>query len=364
MKELPNVLICPQHWGLGHVTRTIPVIRYFIKRGYPVVLASSGAGNDLLKLEFPNLKVYELPDYGITYPFKNMYLNMGLHLIQMHIAIIKEFFVVRKICKKEHIGLIVSDARLGAAQPGIASAIITHHLHFNLHNRFFEWVSDVWMKFFYFRFRQIWIPDIEGEKNLSGDLSHLFKSSKHFFIGVLSRFQVLDLQVKYKYAFILSGPEPQRSHFEDILMEQLRSLLPCSCVLVRGTKKGTDLIQRFPYLKDHLEIHELVSGDTLNSLMCSSEQIICRSGYSSLLDLCVLGKSAFLVPTPGQPEQEYLAEELHRKKLFYCKSQDDIELGKDLQAARSYSGYKNVDLGKSLYEVLDERVADLFKYKM
>lgn len=361
MEGLPKVLICPQHWGLGHVTRTIPVVRYFLKKGYSVVLASSGAGNDLLRLEFPELKLYTLPDYGITYPFKNMYLNMGLHLFQMHIAIIREFFAVRKICRQEKIGLIISDARLGAAQAGIPSAIITHHFHFSLHNRFFEWVSDVWMKFFYLRFRQIWIPDIAGDKNLSGDLSHLFKSSKHYFIGILSRFKPMDLPVKYQYAFILSGPEPQRTYFENAILQQLPDILPARCVLVRGTRSAEDPFHKFPNLKDKIEIRDFLSGEALNILMCSSEQIICRSGYSSLLDLCTIGKSAFLIPTPGQPEQEYLAVELQRKKLFHTNTQDAIQLKEDLHKAKDYHGYFGIDLGKPLDVILDERLLALIK---
>lgn len=76
-----NVLIAPQHWGLGHVTRTIPVIRYFIRKGYELVLASSGAGSNLLRKEFPELVVYDVPDYGITYPSRNMFWNMTFQIL-------------------------------------------------------------------------------------------------------------------------------------------------------------------------------------------------------------------------------------------------------------------------------------------
>jgi len=361
MKTLPKVFICPQHWGLGHVTRTIPVIHYFLRKGYPVVLGSSKAGSDLLRLEFPNLKVYELPDYGITYPFKNMYLNMGLHLIQMHVAIVKEFFAVRKICKKEQIGMVVSDARLGAAQPGLPSVIITHHLHFNLHNRFFEWVSDVWMRFFYMRFNQIWVPDIDGDINLSGDLAHLFRSKKHYFIGILSRFKPMQLPVRYDCAFVLSGPEPQRSYLEEELLLQAKELMPSKLALVRGTKSGKSLTKERETYGEHLEIMDFVSGPALNELICSSNQLVCRSGYSSLLDLCIVGRSALLIPTPGQPEQEYLASELKRKGIFYCTSQDELSLKQDLALAKEYPGYQAMDLGKSMEVILDERLAVLLK---
>jgi hypothetical protein len=90
----------------------------------------------------------------------------------MNVAIIKEHFAIKRICKEEHIGLIVTDARLGAAQRNTPSVIIAHHLHFDLGYKIIEWICDTWMKCFYLTFDQLWIPDLEGPENLSGDLSH------------------------------------------------------------------------------------------------------------------------------------------------------------------------------------------------
>lgn len=357
--EKPKVFICPQHWGLGHVTRTIPVVHYFIEKGFPVILGSSGAGSELLKKEFPDLKLYELPDYGIRYPFKNMYVNMGLQLLQMHWAIVKEYFSVRKICKQEKIGLIVSDARLGAAQKKIPSVIITHHLHFPLRNRFFEWVSDVWMRFFYLRFNQIWVPDLEGENNLSGSLSHKFKSSKHYFIGIPSRFKRLECNSGFDYAIILSGPEPQRSQLELILLKQIKELFPAKIILVRGTNRKWQWGENFNNYAEFLTILNLVSGAELNKIMSGSGFIICRSGYTSLLDLSVIGKNALLIPTPGQPEQEYLAEELKRKGIFYSVTQDEIQLKSDLLKASSFNGIDQIQDTLSIDKNLDKLLVSL-----
>lgn len=360
MVEKPKVFICPQHWGLGHVTRTIPVIHYFIGRDYPVVLGSSGLGSELLKKEFPELKIYELPDYGIRYPFKNMYMNMGLQLPQMHWAIIKEYLSVRNICKKEKIGLIVSDARLGAAQRKIPSVIITHHLHFPLGYRFFEWVSDVWMRFFYLRFNQIWVPDLAGNNNLSGSLSHEFKSSKHYFIGIPSRFKKLESHSGFEYAIILSGPEPQRSQLELILLNQMKDLWPAKIILVRGTNEKWQWGEKFKHYGEYLTIRNLVSGAELNKIMSGSGMIICRSGYTSLLDLSVIGKKALLIPTPNQPEQEYLAEELKRKKIFYSVSQDDLRLKDDILTASSYKGIQETQTTVGIEKNIDELLISLF----
>ncbi|MBK6823077.1 MAG: hypothetical protein IPG87_08840 [Saprospiraceae bacterium] len=163
-----KVLIAPQHWGLGHVTRTIPVIRYFLNKNFEVVLASSGAGSDLLRKEFPYLTVFDIPDYGITYPSRNMFWNMTFQIFKLHKAILLEKMAIGKICKEQNIDLLVSDARLGAAQKSIPSVIISHHLHIPLGSRIIEFISDTWMRFFYMQFDQIWVPDFGGPHNLSG----------------------------------------------------------------------------------------------------------------------------------------------------------------------------------------------------
>jgi hypothetical protein len=358
-----GVLICPQHWGLGHVTRTIPVIRYFIDRGYRVVLACSGDGSKLLAMEFPHLKLYNLPDYGMRYPHRSMYLNMLRQIAQMHLAIAREFFAIRRICQAEAIDLVVSDTRLGAAQPGIPSVMIAHHLHFPLGNRFFEWVSDVWLKFFYGRYTQVWIPDIAGEKNLSGELSHGVNIGNRHFIGILSRFVPMPDKEQYDCAFVLSGPEPQRSYLERSFIDQLVALLPAKCILVRGSKSAPPLLIEEHRVQTSLEVRDLVDGRELNAILCSSRQIVCRSGYSTLLDLCIIGKNALLIPTPGQPEQEYLARELLRKGLFHCVDQQDLDLPADLARASAFRGFQGIDLGQPLGERLDQLVGELFKTK-
>ncbi len=350
----PNtVLICPQHWGLGHVTRTIPVIHYFLRKEYKVILASSGAGTDLLRREFPELKVFDLPDYNILYPYKSMVINIALQFIKMNIAIYKEHFAIKKICKDQQVNLLITDARLGASQKSIPSVIIAHHLHFNLGYKLIEWICDTWMKCFYLTFDQLWIPDVEGQDNLSGDLSHLYKSRKKYFIGILSRFKKLNIPEKYDYAIMLSGPEPQRTMLEEIILNQLDTLMPGKIILIRGLENGKDLSIYSERYKSHLEIRNLVLGAELNEIMCASKCIICRSGYSTLLDLTVIRKPALLIPTPGQPEQEYLSDELERKKLFHSVAQDELNLNRDIFLAKGMQGYSKITEELTLDQRLD-----------
>lgn len=348
-----NVLITPQHWGLGHITRSIPVIRYYIDRGHNVYLASSGAGIDLLTKEFPSIECIRLVDYGVKYPSKNMIINMFFYLIHIHKAIVQEYFQIRKICKQKNIELIISDARLGAFHHSIPCAIISHHLHIPVGNFFFEWISDTWMRFFYMRFDELWVPDIDGPGNISGILAQNFKSKHKYFIGAISRFEKISLEKKYDLCIILSGPEPQRTILETKLVAQLRDFSDKKIILVRGI--SDHLLSPYP----NLEILPLAASTTLNHIICESDFVICRSGYTSLLDLYKLSKKALLIPTPGQPEQIYLAEELMRKNMFYQVSQDDLNLNTDLNIAYQYGGYFSPSEKNSLGAILDERTRQI-----
>ena len=101
---------------------------------------------------------------------------------------------------------------------------------------------------------------------------------------------------------ILSGPEPQRSILEKLLV---RKYLKSSekIILIRGTK------EQLSVRTGTIEIHNVLYGEALRNKILNAEKIICRSGYSTLMDLHVLGKKQLLlIPTPGQTEQEYLAE--------------------------------------------------------
>ena len=48
----------------------------------------------------------------------------------------------------------------------------------------------------------------------------------------------------------------------------------------------------------------------------SSEFIISRCGYTTVMEILSLQKKSVLIPTPGQTEQEYLA--LHLSKQNWC----------------------------------------------
>ena len=147
------------------------------------------------------------------------------------------------------------------------------------------------------------------------------KIPKHF-IGIQSRLEQMDLPQDIDLSIILSGPEPQRTILEDRLVEKLKHEIQKKIVIVRGTENQSLKTNNYP----HITVHNLLTTPELNRIICRSKSIICRSGYSSLMDLVSLGKGALLIPTPGQYEQEYLAEILDGKMGFRGVRQDEVDV--------------------------------------
>lgn len=340
-KKNKKVLVAPLNWGLGHATRCIPVIRELKLQGADVVIASDGLALTLLKQEFPELPCLELPSYNIRYASG---LLLPVKILMQVPAIIKAVYLenhaIKKIIKDHHIGLIISDNRYGLYNNTVTTVFITHQL-FIRPAKGFEWTRKIIDKINFYmigKFNYCWIPDMEDRNNLSGSLSH----GRHCpfpteFIGPLSRFsqrnEAENLNIKYDLAIVLSGPEPQRSIFEKIILSQLGTIAG-NILLVRGTaieskevnSKGTLTVV------NHLMANEMEAALRVSSL------VLCRSGYSGIMDLARLGKKAILVPTPGQTEQEYLAGYFMERKIFFSMTQGSLDIKEAMVVSRSYGG--------------------------
>jgi UDP-N-acetylglucosamine:LPS N-acetylglucosamine transferase len=97
-------------------------------------------------------------------------------------------------------------------------------------------------------------------------------------------------------------------------------------LLVRGLPKG-----KVPMKLNHpnVEVCDHLGEQELNQKILQSQYVVCRSGYSTLMDLYILRKSATIIPTPSQSEQEYLAKHLDGKYGFTSIEQEQLNL-KDL----------------------------------
>ncbi len=352
MSYKKKVLVCPLNWGLGHATRDVPIIQKFIDLDFEVIIATDGISYDYLKNEFSTLTFIALPGYKVKYSKRNSQLVKMLLLIPKIIYwTFREYRLLKGIVTNYKIDIVVSDNRFGLQSRNTYNIFITHQLKVKFPKilRSCEFIYRNISKVFINKFDECWIPDFEGKFNLSGELSHLKnKMSNIHFINPLSRFSIQGSENKegIDVLFILSGPEPQRSIFEKIIMEQsFNSNL--KMVLVRGS--NTEMQIKFKG-----KVINVADTSSLNSLILRSDLVICRSGYTSVMDLFTLRKKAVLVPTPGQTEQEYLAQYLYKKGFFYYMTQNEFSLKKSIENAIKYPRIK-----KDMGDLLQQRIIKL-----
>ncbi|HMG82255.1 MAG TPA: glycosyltransferase [Ferruginibacter sp.] len=330
-----RVLVAPLDWGLGHATRCIPIIYELLEQDSTVIIAAAGQTEILLKKEFPGLEFLPLRGYNIQYSRKKGWLPLKLFLqIPSIIAIIyHEHRWLKKIVRKNEIDCVISDNRFGLYHSSIPSIYITHQLLIKTGNDFTEKILQKIHYHFIKKYTQCWVPDLEGDHSLAGALSHPKNIPGNIkYTGPLSRFEKKPFDKKYDLLILISGPEPQRSIFEKLLLAQLQTFNGV-VLLVRGlpTNELIDL-QKNIIVKDHLGANELSEAIQRSTL------VITRSGYTTIMDLVKLQQKAVLVPTPRQTEQEYLATHLAEKKIFYTIEQGKFILEDVLQQT------KNTDL--------------------
>ena len=321
-----RILVAPLDWGLGHASRCIPVIRNLQHQGHEVILASAGRALNYLKEFFPELKILEKPTYNIQYSKK---LPVTISILLKVPSILKTISIEHKwlneIIRKYKIDEVVSDNCYGLWNKSIHSTIITHQLNIKCPKlmRFAEPFINRKLQSFINKFDECRVPDMEGDFNYAGELSHpktiLMNLS---YIGLLSRFseiQTLTSSTGYDLLVLLSGPEPHRTAFENKIERLILDKKIQACIIrglpgEKSVKTKSDNISWLNHADDEL----------LATLLKNSIKIICRAGYSTIMDLAVLDVSAILIPTPGQTEQEYLAVHNKDKRKFTFINQDKL----------------------------------------
>ncbi|SDX62967.1 glycosyltransferase [Flavobacterium degerlachei] len=333
-----TILITPLNWGLGHATRCIPIIKALEENNYIPIIASDGIALELLRKEFPYLKFLELPSYHIEYAKKGKNFKWKLlqNLPKIIKAILKEKILVRNWISQYGIDGIISDNRLGVYSKKIPSVFITHQLQVMTGNT--TWLTTMSHQYFIKKYSECWVPDFADSPNLAGALSHLKKTNlKLHYIGPLSRMHKKDLPKKYDLMIILSGPEPQRGILEEKLKTELERFKG-NVVFIRGvvepnqTKEQIDTICYYNFMKSR----------QLEQTFNESEVILCRSGYTTIMDLVKLGKKAFFIPTPGQFEQMYLAKKLKNEGAVPYAEQDNFAI-ENLSELESYRGLQSAN---------------------
>lgn len=325
-----RVLIVPLNWGLGHATRLIPIISELKKSGADILLGGSPSHMSLLKKEFPDLKEIQIPYTEIILTGgSSQVLAIAWQLPKIILGIIREHSALKKIIRIWKPDAVISDNCFGLWNRSIRNIFITHQVNIKLPVpvRFMERTVNRINRWFIKKFDECWVPDLPGDKGLAGILSNNSDNKIHVqYIGILSRFDVYPAiesarinSSRKNILVILSGPENQRTQFEKIILGQLpRIPEEFSCTVIRGLPSETQL--------PGINCYNYTDTEGMYSLMKKADCIVCRSGYSTIMDLAMTGKSAVLVPTPGQTEQEYLAESLSRKGYFQMMLQHKFSL--------------------------------------
>ena len=348
-----SALVAVLDWGLGHATRCVSIIRELQKQNVKVVVGASGLSLELLKEEFPHLQYYELPSYRITYPKRALLFSMLLQLPQILRAIGREHSMTEKIIHQEKIDFIISDNRYGCYSKKIISVFVCHQLNLQL-PKGFAFLSSMtnsihrnWIK----QFNQVWVPDEEIGFRFSGWLSQS-NNRKVKRVGILSRFsgKPLTSPDPVEIVAVVSGPEPQRTIFENLLRDQLLRSNKKS-LLVKGKPGHQGRI-----INNNLTEIEHLNSRELESVLSSADFVVTRSGYSSIMDLAVLGKKVLLVPTPSQTEQEYLADYLTSNNLAMTQKQEEFNLVSALNQIQNIKPFPRTTPNRDLPQAITELI--------
>lgn len=314
-----KILIAPLNWGLGHASRCVPLVQRLLDEGHEVVLGGDGDSLTLLRKHFPKLRYVYLAPLNLRYSAgKRQVWAMLKAFPKLIMWSLKDHALLKAVLREEPFDQVISDNRFGLYNKSVDCIYMTHQLHIML-PRGWRWAEPLASRIHartYTRFNKVWVPDYEEmEKSLAGELSHndQLPMTSHRYINPLSRFrniQHIQSTPTYDIVAVLSGLEPHRTLLE-------KEIVACytgkeeTVLLVQGLmarpntriKRGN--ITMVPYLADN----------ELAVALIGAKRIIARSGYSTIMDLDALGvlDKAELIPTPGQPEQEYLARFIAQK---------------------------------------------------
>ncbi len=327
----PRILVAPLDWGLGHAARCIPVIKELIQQKAEVIIYGSAHVLNYLQKHFPHLEQIQSNEQEIHYS-KHLpaWLKILLQTNKINKNIKLEYTNLQSLIKTRQIDGVISDNRYGLNSKLIPCVFITHQLNprvpqnlgflrKSIQHKITAWTSN---------FDEIWIPDLQGSHSLSADLSiTISKNSQHKHLGILSRFSSNQTvhNTPNGYLAIISGPEPQRTIlFQELLRIRNSLSLEMTFIVDKiSNKVSTDEM-------DNIRILVQPNDDEFLHEIYNAKHIVCRSGYSSLMDLIRLKRTALFIPTPGQTEQEHLAEE-SMKWGFGFKNQSTLKAIKSIE---------------------------------
>ncbi len=332
-----KICIAPLDWGLGHATRCISLAKALMHLDYQIFIASEGHHDVILREALPAATFLPLAGYRIRYSKdpKWFLLKMISQLPKIIFSVYYERNWLRKMQKQFQFDIVISDNRFGFYHPSVPSVFITHQLNVQTGYNWTNKLVRLLQYRFINKFKALWIPDIEGDKNYAGILSNPIKKPNLpiWFMGALSRLNSNDLlypENKFRFLGIVSGPEPQRTLFENALWMQGNAGKDAFAIVA-----GRPIGNNEPSLSQKGKLYPHANGKELAELIASSEYILFRGGYTSLMELIPFKKKLIIIPTPGQTEQAYLAKWWEANNWAICFEQDQFNLNDALTKATS-----------------------------
>jgi uncharacterized protein (TIGR00661 family) len=353
-------------WGIGHTARALPILRKLLAEHNELTVISSGRPLQILKdeLQEPSVEYIDIPDYAPPRGIepRTFFIGFLLRSPKLQFTIRRELRAVLKLLAKKRYDVILSDTRYGIYHRKIPSFFITNQLRLMNPYRFrtLELGSELYNRFFFKRYCGIIVPDFADQDDLGGDLTHnlrLIDMSKIHYVGPISDFKPRELPQTIDYLISLSGPPLERALFRQTILNQLASLNGNIAITTPEhnlDSKSSCLIRKVQSDARKINVYTYLSRMDRELLLNRAKLLISKIGFTTLSDMAVLRKKALFLPTPGQPEQLYLAQYHNTKRTFRCVLPTKLNLATDVNLALRYQGVKrycNVD--KAIETVLD-----------
>jgi UDP-N-acetylglucosamine transferase subunit ALG13 len=322
-------------WGIGHATRDIPLITELLRTS-EVHIISTGEALTLLKNHFGDRCIYYdvpsvYPPYTKTPFFKVKFVfSSGKMIRSLQYARDKSRRIIGTTFDR-----VISDCRYDVYDKPDNSFLINHQLKFKTPLGA-ERILEKWLASRMKRYKCVIVPDFE-EQNLTGKLSHNLRyisKEKIKYIGILSHVKKMDVPEDVEYFISLSGPEPQRTILQKKITSQSKEL-EGRIVIAGGNPDSTATSS-----SDNVAFYGFLGAEQQENIMNRARFIIARPGYTTVMELAELNKNRVLfLPTPGQSEQEYLADYYERQKYFHHVSQYRLKLKRAIEEAKEFTGF-------------------------
>ena len=347
-----RVLYGVYHWGLGHATRSLGLIRALLARGDAVtIVIAPGAGMRLLQSELGDACEF-FPFADTPAPFSRypaiFYLRMTAAMPWVLAGYRSEHRLAERLVAERHFDCVVSDSRLGLWSSAVPSYCIFHSIHQRVpfFSSFTQRVTERGQRHLLRGFTKILIPDVAENGGLSGWLGHDpdfdWGEGRLVYIGPLSSVPRMDVEQDIDVFFSVSGIEPQRGLLSDLVLQALPKLSG-KIVVTLGCPHDEDQYREIA----GATVYGYLDRQRQAEMLHRAKLVMTRSGYTTLMELAGLGRKALFVATPGQSEQEYLAK-FHRERGYvWSVEQKHLDIPRDLERARAASGIPRMDVSSS-----------------